>query len=276
MTTVPMTDQTFEEAYAWILAHPTKHQGGKWATDLDSWCEQLMNNSGGFGPDAYASAALAGSKSGKLDTDMTTAKVGEFVYWTNHVGLVIRPGVMICASQTFAGGPTGWGEMEIAKYATLHSTQHWRGHSFRHGGHILKVIPPTPDPIGDPHFKGAVLWTNDTLEAGDYLKAGNYSLVMQGDCHLVEYRTVDGIAKPVWSTNDNYKLSEPGLAFLLNQGDGNLVNYGISQSDKRFAIWATMTNQKAFAGSHVKLVDDGRLVIIQPSGAMKTILPARQ
>lgn len=275
MATVPMTDQTFAEAYAWILAHPTKHQGGKWATDSNSWCEQLMNNSGGFAQ-AFITAALAGGSSGWLDPDMTTAQVGEFVYWTNHVGLVIRPGVMICASQTFAGGPTGWGEMEIAKYATLHPTQHWRGHSFRHGAQVLKVIPPTPDPVGDLHFKGAVLWTNDRLESGDYLKAGNYTLVEQPDNHLVEYRTVDGNRTPVWFLNDNYLETEPGTGFLINQGDGNLVDYGTQQNGTLRALFATMTNSKGYAGSHVKLVSDGRLVIIRPDGAMKTILPARE
>jgi hypothetical protein len=151
------------------------------------------------------------------------------------------------------------------------------GHSTEMLGHQLVYVPPiVPDPTGDPHFKGAVLLAGEKLTAGDYLKAENYKLIKQTDGHLVEYRLSGASETPVWSTGPKYEQAvHPELGFFENQPDGNVVDYGLDKKGKPFPIFATMTNSKAFRGSHLKLVSDGRVVLIRPDGAMKTIITAR-
>lgn len=144
------------------------------------------------------------------------------------------------------------------------------------GNSLVYLAPVVPDPVGDPHFKGAILLAGQKLAAGDYLKAENYKLIKQADGHLVEYRLSGTSETPVWSTGPKYeKCVHPELGFVENQADGNLVDYGLDKNGKPFPIFATMTNSKAFRGSHAKLVPDGRLVLIRPDGAMKTIITAR-
>lgn len=265
MTTI-LGPRTLAETVAWIHTHPAKHgtnkpvgdlSGGPWANSTNSWCEELMNNSGGFGSvNVFSTAALAGSNSGPLDTNMATAKPGEFVYWTNHVGLVVSPGTMICASQTFAGNGTGWGLIEIAKYSILHPTQHWRGHSYRHGNYQLKPNP-VPPPIPNVRIPVGV-----ALKAGDFYTAGEYTLSMSA----AGLATVSALGH----THTAFPKAPVG-AYLVFQADGHLVLYYTDAKGKRRVQWASDTYRKA-AGGELILYATGSLVIFDKNHRVVQIL----
>jgi hypothetical protein len=148
--TVIAGPRTLAEYIEWVSDHKERHQGGPWATRNASFCEQLVNNAGGFGSDAYASAAAAAAASGTLNKNMSSAKPGEFVYWTNHVGVVSKvvKGVpyFVSASTTyFLGNPYGGhGEMRVVDYRA--AGQAFLGHSYRHGNHKLRVPKPVVKP----------------------------------------------------------------------------------------------------------------------------------
>ncbi|HEY2644847.1 MAG TPA: hypothetical protein VGI56_13915 [Galbitalea sp.] len=278
------TGRTIDDAIAWVAAHPSRHKtgapvgslgGGPWATTSNSWCEQLVNNAGGFS-EAFATAWDAALASGPLDRNLNTAVKGELLYFSGgagHIGFYLGGGVMECASTLFAGNGTGFGKITVEAWLAHFGGYHtFAGHSHRHGSQTLKTVPVPPVPV-DPHNKGAILYSGQQLNEGDFLEAGAYRLVKQSDSHLVEYRG----SRPVWSTSmSRTKLSKhPEAAHTANQPDGNFVDYGSDRNAKQFVIWATGTNQKAYRGSHVKLVPDGRLIIIRPNGQMKTIITAR-
>jgi hypothetical protein len=288
--------RTYAEAIAWIKAHPTKHQGGPWAgvPAGRSWCEQLMNNAGLFGTDAYESAALAGNASGGLDPRPETSKQGDFVYWTNHVGLVTRPGWMICASTMFPG--SGVGEVSFTEYSRRFPAQHWRGHSPRHGNHILKkavpaapaeVKPPTvikPPPVtpspplpptkfGYDLLQGQVMWPND------YLVNGSYRLTVGANSILVEMRYDAAGRKLIWATSaaQAAKVGNHAKTYAVLQPDGNFVLYGFDKKGKRFALWNSRTTGGKYAkpGERVILQPNGHLYVQPASGIGKTIVKAR-
>lgn len=273
------SDRTLATYISWAHAHPAKHQGGPWATSSNSWCEQLVNNAGDFGSDFFASAALAGNASGPLNTNMASAEPGEFVYWTNHVGIVTSPGWMFCASQTFVGNGTGYGYMKIADYSRLHTTQHFRGHTYRHGNHVLKV----PVPIKPPVVKPPVVVTGGpktflgsfprgpVLAVNDKITAGHYNLIVGGNSIMVLQRS----GTPVWFTSRiaAAKVGNHARTFAVLQPDGNFVLYGYNKKGVRFALWNSGTTLGKYrpAGEHVSLQPTGHLYVQPSAGIGKTI-----
>lgn len=285
--------RTYAEAIAWIKAHPTKHQGGPWAgvPAGRSWCEQLMNNAGEFGADAYASATLAGNASGGLDPRPETAKQGDFVYWTNHVGLVTRPGFMICASTLFGG--SGVGEISFSAYSARFSgSQHWRGHSPNHGHHTLKKVipvkpvtpaaptvvkPPPIDPVPPlPLNLGQTLAQNQTIPPNHYLSADEYRLQLGPNSILVELGVGGHL---IWHTSSAAaaKVINHGKTYAVLQPDGNFVLYGFYAGDKRVALWNSGTTGAKYraAGERVILQPDGHLYVQPAAGIGKTIVKGR-
>jgi cell wall-associated NlpC family hydrolase len=94
---------------------------------------------------------------------------------------------------------------------------------------------------------GSQLSSGYTLGAGYSIQStsGAYQFDMQTDGNLVEY----GPAGPIWATY----TSSPG-AYLVNQGDGNLVVYNTSGA----AIWASGTNGQGIA--NLVIQNDGNVV----------------
>lgn len=266
MTTT--TARTFEDTLAWIKAHPAKHKatspvgaldGGLWATSNNSWCEMLMNNAGGFSQ-AFSTATLAGDASGGLDPRPETAVAGDFVYWTNHVGLVTRPGFMICASQIFMNNGTGYGEISFAEYGRLRPSQIWRGHSKRHGSQTLKPTPvpkpaPAPAPIPDPPTPADRIYIpiGVQIHAGQSYKIGAYEFTVLADGRTVVRMWASGHIHTVLGTG------MPG-SYTTFQTDGNVVSNWIDPKGKRHTQWYTGTQSKAKNGQFI-LFTNGALAI---------------
>ena len=94
---------------------------------------------------------------------------------------------------------------------------------------------------------GSQLGSGGTLGPGNSIQSagGAYQFDMQTDGNLVEY----GPSGPIWATYTN----SPG-AYLVNQGDGNLVVYSTSG----VAIWASGTNGQGIA--NLVIQNDGNVV----------------
>ena len=92
------------------------------------------------------------------------------------------------------------------------------------------------------------LLTGERLNVGERITSPNgaYTLILQGDANLVEFRTSDGV--PVWSSLQQAKPVSNGY-YAIMQGDGNLVVY----DSNNIAIWATMT---ANQGANVFTISD--------------------
>jgi hypothetical protein len=266
------TDRTVDEYITWVNSHPTRHQGGPWALADESYCEQLVNNAGDF-PDSFDTAALAAAASGKLDKSKTNIKVGEFLYWTNHVGLYIGGGTMICASTMFAGaGKTGVGKVAITTWQKRFPAQKWLGHTFRHGTHELKDAQPTPIPPDptDAHNKGARLATGANLGIDDYLANKGYRMRVTSNGHvIVDLVRTDGTRRKYTSVSK--KAAADQRTMLTLQADGNLVVYGYNSKGARFAVWNTRTNGKKFKGATLALGVDGTLTLIPLHGTHHVI-----
>lgn len=162
------TGRTPAEAHAWMLAHPHRHAagaaigtqgGGPWASGGASFCEQYINNAGGFS-EAFGSATLAGNASGPLNKDLSTAPAGAFIYYTNHIGMSLGGGRMRCASTIFDGNGSGTGEISDADYRKRFPAQKLRGWSKRHGTQTL--APSVTAPASTGTIKPA---TQDTEES---------------------------------------------------------------------------------------------------------------
>lgn len=95
-----------------------------------------------------------------------------------------------------------------------------------------------------------------TMNSGSSVQSpnGQYNLVMQSDCNLVEYQ--GGTA--VWASNTNGRGSS---CYAAMQTDGNLVVYGrvCGRTCSNQALWASGTNGRN--GATGALQDDGNLVI---------------
>ena len=87
---------------------------------------------------------------------------------------------------------------------------------------------------------------NGALDTGSYLKAGDYTLVMQPDGNLVEY---DRDHHPIWATATD---KQGGIQTIL-QPDGNLVMY----DRDRHPLWASHTDGRK--PGWLVLGDDGSL-----------------
>jgi cell wall-associated NlpC family hydrolase len=102
---------------------------------------------------------------------------------------------------------------------------------------------------------GTQLNSGVTLGSGDAIQSpgGAYQFDMQTDGNLVEY----GPSGALWATY----TSSPG-AYLVNQGDGNLVVYNTTGT----AIWASGTNGQGAANLVVQT--DGNVVDYKGSSAI--------
>ncbi|TKS87602.1 Comitin 24 kDa actin-binding protein CABP1-related protein p24 [Collichthys lucidus] len=91
---------------------------------------------------------------------------------------------------------------------------------------------------------------NDELRRGDYLMSNNgqWKAVFQDDANFVIYGW-----KPVWASD----TSGSNMIRLCMQEDCNLVMY--SQSDQ--PGWNTGTNGPSRNMCHLRLTDDGKLVL---------------
>ncbi|KAJ4788843.1 Mannose specific lectin [Rhynchospora pubera] len=98
-------------------------------------------------------------------------------------------------------------------------------------------------------FADSVLYSGDTMYAGQSLSYGNYILTMQTDCNLVLYDN----GRAVWSSNT---YNQGYSCTLRMQTDGNLVIYDGSN----MAIWATNTGREQ--GNYVLVVQPDRNVVI--------------
>nr|AAM94381.1 lectin precursor [Zephyranthes candida] len=114
---------------------------------------------------------------------------------------------------------------------------------------FLGVITPSCLSVCD-----SILYSGETLSAGQSLNNGPYTFIMQEDCNLVLYN----VDKPIWASNTG------GLArgcHLSMQRDGNLVVY----SQRNRPIWASNTGGHNAANYVLILQKDRNVVIYGPA-----------
>lgn len=103
-------------------------------------------------------------------------------------------------------------------------------------------------------FADNILYTGETLTAGQSLTYGSYNLTMQRDCNLVLYDN----GRAEWSTGTDNRGSS---CFARMQTDGNLVLYDGSER----VLWASNTDREQ--GNYVLVLQRDRNVVIY-GGAM--------
>jgi hypothetical protein len=112
--------------------------------------------------------------------------------------------------------------------------------------------------------KGAILTTEQSLNAGDYLVAANaqYFAIMQSDGNFVIYQGSDPAHQgtPIWATNTVDIRQYMGFSAIM-QSDGNFVlYYGTGYGNVGGARWASNTPQAQ--GQYFALLrNDGHLVL---------------
>lgn len=96
------------------------------------------------------------------------------------------------------------------------------------------------------------LLPNQSLQVNDVIVSsdGNFELVMQGDCNLVEY---DRSGRALWASNTVRDASLQCYAIM--QSDGNLVIYDQYNRPQ----WTS--NTSGHPGAYVTLQDDANLVV---------------
>ncbi|KAK1265031.1 hypothetical protein QJS04_geneDACA021315 [Acorus gramineus] len=103
--------------------------------------------------------------------------------------------------------------------------------------------------VGQNCEAATMLYSGDSLHAGQSLTNGYYQFIMQNDCNLVLY---DG-GRAIWASNTNGRGSS---CVLRMQYDGNLVIYASGER----AVWASNTN--IGNGNYVCVLQNDRNVVI--------------
>lgn len=118
---------------------------------------------------------------------------------------------------------------------------------------ILKVFVVIVASFSSLTAFGAGLFSGQSIFQGQaiFSDANKYKLIMQTDGNLVFYRNSDNAVRFATMAFGNYTAM---------QGDGNLVEYGLSGG----AIWHT--NTYGNAGAFLAVQDDGNLVVYSVSG----------
>ena len=164
-----------------------------------------------------------------------------------------RGGAPIWASGTSSPGSHAvmQGDGNLVVYSSANAPQ-WSSNTSGHAGSFLVVGDDGELTVGSA---GSPLWavpgilvSGATLASGQTLFApgGLYTLTMQGDGNLVEYKS----GAPVWASGTNVAGSH-----AVMQSDGNLVVYNPSNA----ALWDTGTSGSY--GAYLVLGDDGTLAI---------------
>lgn len=139
-----LTPNTYPEYIRYVALHGHRPQGGPWAGPGYSWCVELVDAAGNFGY-SYPNAALAGNASGPLHNQPA---IGEFLYWSDHIGIYTGHDVMVCASSAIPGGS---GAINILEWEKHFPHQQYRGATARFGPKTLTVTP-NPSPKPNPTF----------------------------------------------------------------------------------------------------------------------------
>ncbi|KAK1298243.1 hypothetical protein QJS10_CPB14g01270 [Acorus calamus] len=116
-----------------------------------------------------------------------------------------------------------------------------------------------------------VLFSGDSLNAGQALNYGNYTFIMQSDCNLVLF---DG-GRAIWASNT---AGQGSSCVLTMQYDANLVIYNTAGSP----VWSSKTSRGR--GNYLCVLQNDRNVVIygiafwaigsEFAGVGVTILPA--
>lgn len=115
--------------------------------------------------------------------------------------------------------------------------------------------------ILNPTATGAVniLYSGETLNAGDSLTYNVYNFKMEEDCDLVLYEsTGGGSVEVLWRSNTSGMAT--GCSCTL-QPNGNLVVYGF---ENKTIIWPSNTSQNMI-DNYVLILQDSNVVIYGPS-----------
>jgi hypothetical protein len=102
------------------------------------------------------------------------------------------------------------------------------------------------------------------LFGGQQLVHGAYTLLMQSDGNLVEYKSTDGQVSAVWASGTAGYAGD----WVVMQPDGNLVVYNVFGS----AIWASGTTGNP--GARFKLRSGGKMVIVSGNTRIWTVVLA--
>ena len=116
----------------------------------------------------------------------------------------------------------------------------------------LVIYSSGGSPLWADYAVSSKLVAGQTLSANEFLNAGQYQLIMQGDGNLVEYS--GGAA--LWSSGTAGDVGD----YLVLQSDGNLVIYPPTGS----ALWNSGTEGNA--GDSFDVQTDGNLVIYSSGG----------
>jgi hypothetical protein len=116
----------------------------------------------------------------------------------------------------------------------------------------LVIYSSAGSPLWADYAVSSKLVAGQTLSANEFLNAGQYQLIMQGDGNLVEYS--GGAA--LWSSGTAGDVGD----YLVLQSDGNLVIYPPTGSP----LWNSGT--EGSAGDSFDVQTDGNLVIYSSGG----------
>ncbi|KAJ0987834.1 hypothetical protein J5N97_006190 [Dioscorea zingiberensis] len=104
-------------------------------------------------------------------------------------------------------------------------------------------------PLCSAHY---IMYSGESLRAGQSLSWASYNFIMQSDCNLVLYDT----ANPVWASNTGGLGSN---CHVTLQSDANLVIYNNNNNNNK-AVWASNTNRGK--GNYVLILQRDRNVVI--------------